>query len=367
MRLAQGHGQALVRWAEPVAERRHALDILRIVSICGVVAIHVFGHVVGQAPDGGRSWWLAAGVDIAFIWVVPVFVMISGALILGSRQALEDPRAFYFKRAARLLPALIVWNLVYLIGVRVLLRHEQLTPGRIVQLLVDGSVFTQLYFLWLILGLYAVAPMLAAFLSRGGRMRAVITGSVILGVTVLAYMVPGVAGLFGVARPIALNILTQWLPYVGYFVLGYALRDLRVSRGLRVALAAVIVVLAAFSIWHFGHKGQSRILDAVVSVSYLGIGVAILSVAVFVFTVSVPPPGKPWPARLTRSISALSQASFGVFLVHLVIFEVLKRLSPAIASGTAFAPAVGAFAVTLVLSFGVSLLAARIPYLRAIF
>jgi len=331
------------------------------------VAIHVFGHVVGSAPRGGRTWWLAAGIDIAFIWVVPVFVMISGALILGSRQVLESPRDFYVKRAARLLPALLAWNLVYLLGVRVLLRQEQLTPGRVLQLLLDGSVFTQLYFLWLILGLYAVAPLLAAFLGRGGRMRALVTGSVILGITVLAYMVPGVAGLFGVARPIALNILTHWLPYVGYFILGYALRDLRVSRGVRMALAVVIVALASFSIWHFGHKGQSRILDAFVSVSYLGIGVAVLSLAVFVFTVSVPQARKLWPEPLGRSVAALSQASFGVFLVHLVIFEMLKKASPAIEAGTAFGPAAVAFLLTLVVSFAVSLVAARIPYLRTLF
>lgn len=42
--------------AESKSSREFGLDILRIVSICGVVAIHVFGHVVGHAPRGSRIW-----------------------------------------------------------------------------------------------------------------------------------------------------------------------------------------------------------------------------------------------------------------------------------------------------------------------
>src|SRR5687767_6893882 len=132
--------EADARPSERPRQRDFGLDILRIVSICGVVAIHVFGHLVGRAPRDSRTWWIAVTLDIAWIWVVPVFVMISGALILGSRQ-LADPRLFYRRRAVRLVPALIAWNLIYLIGVRLWMRGEDLTVKRVLQLLVDGSVF----------------------------------------------------------------------------------------------------------------------------------------------------------------------------------------------------------------------------------
>lgn len=81
-------------------------------------------------------------IDIGFVWVVPVFVMISGALILGSRMATESPARFYRRRALRLVPAIIAWHLIYLIGVRIWMRGEELPLPRILQMLVDGSVFT---------------------------------------------------------------------------------------------------------------------------------------------------------------------------------------------------------------------------------
>jgi surface polysaccharide O-acyltransferase-like enzyme len=54
------------------------------------VAIHVFGHMVGRAPRDSRAWWIAMAIDVGWIWVVPGFVMISGALMLGSKQLTDS-------------------------------------------------------------------------------------------------------------------------------------------------------------------------------------------------------------------------------------------------------------------------------------
>jgi len=171
MPVLSGAPRTAVPTPEAAIAREHGLDILRVVSICGVVAIHIFGYMLGRAPRGSRSWWAAVVLDVSWIWVVPVFVMISGALILSSRMAAERPAMFYRRRAVRLIPALIAWNLIYLIGVRLWMRGEHLPLQRTLQLLAEGSVFTQLYFLWLVAGLYAVAPVLAGFLRQGGLRR----------------------------------------------------------------------------------------------------------------------------------------------------------------------------------------------------
>lgn len=341
------------------------LDILRIVSICGVVAIHVFGHVVGRAPESSRAWWVAVAVDISFVWVVPVFVMISGAVLLGSRQLVDAPSLFYRRRAVRLVPALVAWNLIYLVGVRMWMRGEELAFPRTLQLLVDGTVFTQLYFLWLIVGLYAVAPLLAAFLKAGGRSRAVKMAFALLAVSVFFYMIPGLVSLFGVSRPIRLNILTHWMPYVGYFMVGYTLKDVRLQ-GWRLAVAGLITaVLGVATVWQYGHRGTLKLLDAAVPVSYLGLQVALLSLGVFVVVLSL-------CSRLrlraaARPVAELSNATFGVFLVHLVLFEAIRLQIPEVAAGKSLGAIMAAYAVTLFASFAVSLGARRIPLLRSIF
>jgi surface polysaccharide O-acyltransferase-like enzyme len=346
--------------------RNYGLDILRIVSICGVVAIHVFGLRVGAEPKDGRGWWAAVVLDIGFIWVVPVFVMISGSLLLGSRQVLQAPAAFYRKRAVRLLPALIFWNAVYLVGVRIWMRHEQLSTGRVLQLVYDSSVFTQLYFLWLILGLYAAAPLLASFMVGKGDRRAMATAGLLLAVTALAFVVPGILGHFGVSRPIPMNIFTYWIPYVGYFAAGYALRNVRL-RGLPLAATTVATAaLMVFTVWHFGHRGVLPVADMLLSISYLGVGVALTALGVFVVGLSVCEFIK--VPRLTGALLvALSNASFGVFLVHLVIFEVIRLNVPAVHSAGSFTAIAAAYVVTLAASFAISWLASKVPLLRRVF
>ncbi|WP_170133060.1 acyltransferase [Arthrobacter livingstonensis] len=348
------------------APRNYGLDILRIVSICGVVAIHVFGRRVGAEPKAGRGWWAAVAIDIGFIWVVPVFVMISGALLLGSRQVVQAPAAFYRKRAARLVPALIFWNAVYLVGVRIWMRHEHLTTGRVLQLLYDSSVFTQLYFLWLILGLYAIAPLLASFMVGKGDRRAMATAGLLLAVTVLAFVVPGILGHFGVSRPIPMNIFTYWLPYVGYFAAGYALRHVRL-KGMALAGAALaMAALIVFTVWHFGHGGVLPVADMLVSTSYLGAGVAMTALGVFAVGLSLSE-FISVPRRVGTLLVALSNASFGVFLVHLVIFEAIRLHVPAVLGAKSFTAIAMAYLVTLAASFAVSWLASKVPLLRRVF
>lgn len=346
--------------------RNHGLDMLRITSICGVVAIHVFGLRVGANPKEGPDWWAAVAIDIGFIWVVPVFVMISGALMLGSRNVVGAPAVFYRKRAARLLPALIFWHAVYLVGVRIWMRDEQLSSTRVLQLLFDGTVFTQTYFLWLILGLYAISPLLAGFVAGNGMQRALATGAILLAATILAYTLPGILAQHGIERPISLNIFTHWIPYVGYFVTGYALRNFRL-KGVPLSIAILLTAaLMAFTIWHFGHRGMSPVVDVLFPVSYLDLGVALTALGVFTVGLSLSELIDV-PTLLAPVLSTLSNASFGVFLVHLVIFEAIRLNVPAVLGVTSFPAIAMAYAATLVCSFVISTLAARIPGLRRVF
>ena len=354
-----------VRQAFP-KQRNHGLDLLRILSISGVVAIHVFGLRVGAEPKGDRSWWLAAALDIGFIWVVPVFIMISGALLLGSSQLHADPAGFYRKRGLRIIPALMAWNFIYLVGVRIWMRDEVLSAGRILQLLYDSSVFTQLYFLWIIVGLYAIAPLLATFLRQGGPNRAAVLAGVLVSAAVLAYMLPGVLAQFNVSRPVSLNFLTLWIPYVGYFVAGYALRNVRLKGLPLTALSALVVGLAAFTIWHYGNRGVLPRVDIFVNENYFGVLVAAMSLGVFVVALSLAE-GLKLPPKTATATVALSDASFGVFLFHFVVLEAIRLNFAAVSTDHALPALAATYLVTLAASFLVSLIGLRIPGLRRIF
>lgn len=347
--------------------RLWALDALRTAAILGVVAIHVFGLLVSnrRVPHNG-SWLIAVTADVGSTWVVPVFVMISGALVVAPRAHAAGPAEFYRRRLARILPALVVWHLVYLVGVRMMLHGETITRIRLVTMLADGSVYTALYFLWLIIGLYAVAPILAAFLHGGGTRRAMILAGGILTWTLVAWSLPGALRVVGVDRPMSIGAWTQWWPYVGYFVAGWALHRVVLNiRGLVVAALVVVLALGEM-IWQYATVVPHPLLDALLPVNRVSAPVAAAAIGIFLLALGLGARLRPGPRTLVV-LRRLSEASFGVFLCHLLILELIRRAWPAVSAADSLAVLGVTYLSVVALSFLASLVASRIPYLRTVF
>jgi surface polysaccharide O-acyltransferase-like enzyme len=349
--------------------RSVSLDVLRVVAILGVIAIHVFAGIVGnQAIRGSGTWWAATAIDVGNVWVIPVFVMVSGALLLGPRAHSAGPAAFYRKRLVRLGPAFVAWQLFYIIVVRILLSHQHLSLLQILGLVADAKTYTHLYFLWLIVGLYLVAPVLAAFLNGGGQRRAYIFAGSVLAFTVSVVALSGLSALYGDPHPIVLNALTQWMPYVGYFLAGWALRNVALSWKWTLLAIVITAALLAETVWQYASLSRPALLQAVSPTGYIGAIVAVASIGVFVVGQSI-------FARVTlrgrgaRMLAELSDAAFGVFLVHFFFLVLAITLFPAlnVARSNSLLAAFAMWAGIAVVSFAVSLGARRVPGLRRFF
>src|SRR5689334_22387571 len=122
------------------------LDILRIAAIFAVIWLHVCADVVMKADASVSEWWAGNVADAASRWCVPMFVMLSGALLLRDGREELSPREFYVRRAARLSPALIFWTAFYL-GYRRLRDHTGWME--LLQDTVKGEPYFHLWFLYM--------------------------------------------------------------------------------------------------------------------------------------------------------------------------------------------------------------------------
>lgn len=346
--------------------RQWSLDVIRVVAVVGVVAIHVFAEMVANpAIRGSLGWWGAVVVDIGFIWVVPVFVMISGALVLDPRHYSAGPGKFYRKRLPRLGWALVFWSVFYIVVIRTLLSGVPLTTAGVADALLGGKPYTHLYFLWLIIGLYALAPVLAAFLRDGGQRRALIFAGTVLAVTVVTGVSASVLSGMGQPRPLTLLALTQWVPYVGYFLAGWALRSVRLT-GARLLITTVLTAGAlAAVILQYGARSALPILDAFAPVSYYGPVVAIAALGVFVCGNSLLANPVPAP-RVQRLLRELSDSAFGVFLAHFAIMVALRALDPFARAGGSLLLSAAEWGIVVVLSFAAVFVLRRVPLLRRV-
>jgi surface polysaccharide O-acyltransferase-like enzyme len=94
-------------------QRDTNLDLLRVLAAFAVVWLHVSAGVVATKPDVySEIWWIGNFADSFSRWSVPIFVMVSGALLLSKSSELA-PLDFYQKRASRLLAPITFWTLFY--------------------------------------------------------------------------------------------------------------------------------------------------------------------------------------------------------------------------------------------------------------
>jgi surface polysaccharide O-acyltransferase-like enzyme len=350
------------------AEQRNiGLDMLRIAAICGVVSIHIFG-VISGSEDSRESlkWWLAVVLNVGMAWVVPTFVMISGALTLAPRAHGAGVKAFYLARVRRIIPAMVFWHLFYLVAVRAMMNGEELTVAGATMAVIDADAYTGLYFLWVICGLYIVAPVFQAFVSHGSEKRAVLTGVVALIWGWSSVVVAGLASVIGEPRPLHFGALNSWLYYLGFFLMGWALRNIRLRGGPLLLVAFLATALLLEMIWQFGSIAERPVLNSLLPVSRLGVVAGLAALAIFVVGNSVGRMIRASPGW-RRWLKSLSDASFGVFLVHLFVFRVLQEAFPIVRGGSSFKAIAVSYIVVIVASFAISLVAQRIPVVRTVF
>ena len=95
--------------SEPPAAGEHIVyfDILRTLSMFGVLFMHLSSARLARPDSAG--WRLLVLPDSFFFIAVPIFFMISGALILQSAST-RDPNYLLRKRLPRLLVPLTLWS-----------------------------------------------------------------------------------------------------------------------------------------------------------------------------------------------------------------------------------------------------------------
>lgn len=146
------------------------IDLLRVVAIFQVILIHVSFPIFNKS-ELPQSYMLAANFYDAFSRAsVPIFFMISGYLLLGRNKSIAD---FLRRRFTKVgIPAL-VWTAAYLIWQQEAYRDGSmgiLNIGlSIAKAIFAGHVEIHLWFVYVLLGLYLVMPILRVLVSASPK------------------------------------------------------------------------------------------------------------------------------------------------------------------------------------------------------
>ena len=301
------------------------LSWLRVVAICGVIAIHSVGFNAARplARETLRGQ-VALLLDWGAVFAVPVFVMCSGAMMLDPARY-RGPGAFLRKRVGRLVPAVVFWHVWY-VGLLVLVVGQDLTLRDVVSRSLNGTLYTALYFFWIVLGLSVIAPVLVPYVRDTGQRGAVIGGLVGCAIPVLTL---ATFRLREASIPFAASAFTWWFPYVGLFLLGYGLRGV-ILRGPWLWLATLgCGGLAVLNAWQWRNPDAPGWLQTLSPVGHYSLtGIVYVCLVFLVFQGWISPTG---PLRLAtgpigvRWGRLLGDATLGVFGLHLTVLYFVQR------------------------------------------
>jgi len=308
----------------PTAEnvRITSIDVARSISAIGVVWLHVAAGVVNvEASCANPRWWVGNVADSLSRWCVPVFVMVSGAVLIP-RARQQHPWSFIKKRLPRIVFLTAAWTALY--GL-LTLQNESLAT--LAKQIILGRPYYHLWFMYMLIGLYFMAPFLQRLVES--------LDAQALGILVAAcFLLSGPAEILAVLYPAPSLFTTQFLPYIGYFCIGPALATqhspVSCSRllGAALLLGATIAVLTGALLPWFGPRAIA------IMYGYQNPLVALMSFAVFAAIFKLPG---------LDGLAKYAPLTLGVYLIHPAVLRVASHFG---IDGFLFGPVVGIPLVT---------------------
>lgn len=299
-------------------------DAMRVLGVLAVVLVHTCDMVMFSGSASRCEWWVANVVDATGRWAVPVFIMLSGALLLHpSRQ--ESAGRFYRRRLARLGAPIAFWSAFFILFSLFVTRWASAAwndPNSIWKDLLKGRPYVHLHFVFRLAGLYAITPMLRVYVRHAplGLRAQMVVVLLVLGMG--NWAVSAVLG----SEPTAFSSL--W-PFLGFYLAGNVLREVTVSRRLLAASCAGFATCWAVMSLGTGFLAPAPYtrLKAFPSIDvmlydFLSPARVLMSICAWCILAYVF--GRiPAETRLQRVMKALAPLTLGIYLVHPFFREVL--------------------------------------------
>lgn len=329
--------------------RKSYYDNLRIIATIAVVVLHVAAYLLykyNQLPL--NEWMIGNIVDSLTRWCVPLFVMISGALLLKRE---EDIRGFLRKRVSKVVIPLFAWSVFYF-SLNVSLSLTEVGIKQFFIQLLNGKVYYHLWFLYMIIGIYLLVPLIRKVIKQASI-------HLLHYALILWFIYMSLNWFLRYFTTIELAMsLPVYSEYVGYFILGYYLDTFQLSRKIRVGFyySSVISIFIIIIGTYIETMINGRFVGAFYS--YYCPLVTLCAIALFILF-------KNRETQTPRWLLKINSASLGIYLIHPAVMLLLDRVF--LLNSTFIHPLIGipvTSIMTIIISTLTILVIQKIPILK---
>lgn len=285
--------------------REYAFDILRVVSMIMVIIIHVANIYCRSFGIISNSSYLISLIFNTICRIsVPIFFMISGTLLLDRKFNKEK----YIKRLLKYVVLIIIWDIIYLVWEYFYLG---VTYDKLYKLIFD-PYRAHLWFLYTILVLYAVQPLLKWVMDKSNATIKIILLSLWILLSTASMLNPYIAKFFTI------------FSYIGYFVIGKYLYDFIKKHDLRkYNISLILIMIISYTISIIMNYSLSIRLNQFYNM-FFAYRTPFIILASFAFYILIISNYK--KESLNKVCTELSDLSLGVYLIHGIFLDVTAKL-----------------------------------------
>ena len=316
------------------------LDVVRFIAMFTVVCCHCtdpFNFYPGTAPNIGEIKLWGAIYGSVLRPCVPLFVMITGALLLPVRG---DASTFYKKRIPRVFYPFLIWSVLYNLfpwitgllglnpqiildffpyaGEEVMQQSFSVSWEYILMIPFNFSILAvHMWYIYLLIGLYLYLPVFSAWVEKASE-RAKLMFLLAWGVTLLLpYYYQFVSNyLWGTCSWNSFGMLYAFAGFNGYLLLGHYLKNLEWS--LKKTLAIGIPMFAVgYAVTFLGFRHITALpeyTDEMLELffTYCSLNVVMMTIPVFMLAKKV----KVNSERMKKALANLTVCGFGIYMIH---------------------------------------------------
>jgi len=294
------------------------VDLIRTVAILGVLLLHSANDLTIQVLNDLEIWrWCIVDVYQSVGRMgVPLFVMLTGALLLAPSKKSEDLGFFFKKRLSRIGLPFIFWGIAYFIW-NIYVENQ---PVTIVESILTGPYF-QFWYLYMLVGLYILTPFLRLLVAQ-------MTPKLFKYFFILWFIGVSIVPLISLVTPYKLDVNVFMIPgWIGYYVLGAYLVNVKIRRLHLALLTTLGIALTAIGTYFMAMTvggGQTYYFQ-----EYLSPTMILASIPFFIIlsnskrsSESYEPSKHKWTQKLLRLIS---ENTLPIYLFHMMVIYLLQN------------------------------------------
>ena len=302
------------------------IDFLRIFSMLSVIMLHVVADLL-RVKYGSVEWHFSNILTSVISVAVPVFFMISGALLLSNEKS-SSVKGLFKTRLPKIIIPFLFWSLIaigYYFAADTYRNGAYGWAGLIYRIknILSQPATIHLWFMYALIPIYLLLPFIKTLIDKMKKTQ----GIYMLSLWILCSVVYStIQNLFPeiLRAPLTVNSafnLNFIGGYIGFFVLGYYLHKLKlnIKNKWLILISIVDVCIIACGTYIFTSRYNGYFEGFKV---YTGLFTTVLSVCIFLIFKNIFADMEEF--RYSKITDTVGVLSFPIYLIHNLVIDFLN-------------------------------------------